>query len=154
MRVSQKALTFDDVLLIPAHSNVLPRDVSLATQLTRNIRINIPMVSAAMDTVTEARLAITLAQEGGVGIIHKNLTPEQQAAEVLKVKRFESGVLKDPMTVSPNDSVREVLALTHRNKFSGLPVVENGLVVGIVTNRDLRFENKLDQPVAAIMTPR
>ncbi len=154
MRVSQKALTFDDVLLIPAHSNVLPRDVSLATQLTRNIRINIPMVSAAMDTVTEARLAITLAQEGGVGIIHKNLSPAEQAAEVLKVKRFESGVLKDPMTVSPNDSVREVVALTNRNKFSGLPVVENGLVVGIVTNRDLRFENNLDQPVAAIMTPR
>jgi len=154
MRVSQKALTFDDVLLIPAHSNVLPRDVSLATQLSRNIRINIPMVSAAMDTVTEARLAITLAQEGGVGIIHKNLSPAQQAAEVLKVKRFESGVLKDPMTVSPNDSVREVVELTNRNKFSGLPVVENGLVVGIVTNRDLRFESNLDQPVAAIMTPR
>ncbi|MCB1917320.1 MAG: IMP dehydrogenase [Rhodocyclaceae bacterium] len=154
MRVSQKALTFDDVLLVPAHSNVLPRDVSLATQLTRNIRINIPMVSAAMDTVTESRLAITLAQEGGVGIIHKNLSPEQQAAEVLKVKRFESGVLKDPMTVAPNDSVREVVALTARNKFSGLPVVENGIVVGIVTNRDLRFEDNLDQPVAAIMTPR
>ncbi|MCB1927723.1 MAG: IMP dehydrogenase [Rhodocyclaceae bacterium] len=154
MRVSQKALTFDDVLLVPAHSNVLPRDVSLATQFTRNIRINIPMVSAAMDTVTESRLAITLAQEGGVGIIHKNLSPEQQAAEVLKVKRFESGVLKDPMTVAPNDSVREVVALTARNKFSGLPVVENGIVVGIVTNRDLRFEDNLDQPVAAIMTPR
>ena len=154
MRVSQKALTFDDVLLVPAHSNVLPRDVSLATQFTRNIRINIPMVSAAMDTVTESRLAITLAQEGGVGIIHKNLSPEQQAAEVLKVKRFESGVLKDPMTVAPNDSVREVVALTASNKFSGLPVVENGIVVGIVTNRDLRFEDNLDQPVAAIMTPR
>ena len=154
MRVSQKALTFDDVLLVPAHSNVLPRDVSLATQFTRNIRINIPMVSAAMDTVTESRLAITLAQEGGVGIIHKNLSPEQQAAEALKVKRFESGVLKDPMTVAPNDSVREVVALTASNKFSGLPVVENGIVVGIVTNRDLRFEDNLDQPVAAIMTPR
>ena len=154
MRVSQKALTFDDVLLIPAHSNVLPRDVSLATQLTRSIRLNIPMLSAAMDTVTEARLAITLAQEGGIGIIHKNLTAKQQAAEVLKVKRFESGVLKDPITVSPADTVREVVTLTRQHKFSGLPVIENGKVVGIVTNRDLRFETRLDQPVSAIMTPR
>ena len=154
MRVIQKALTFDDVLLVPAHSEVLPKDVSLRTQLTRNIRLNIPLVSAAMDTVTESRLAIALAQEGGIGIIHKNLTAQQQAAEVAKVKRFESGVLKDPMTITPDISVREVMALTRQNKFSGLPVVEGKVVVGIVTNRDLRFETNLDQPVSAIMTPR
>ncbi|QDF96775.1 IMP dehydrogenase [Azoarcus sp. DD4] len=153
MRVIQKALTFDDVLLVPAHSTVLPRDVSLQTQLTRRIRINIPLVSAAMDTVTEARLAIALAQEGGLGIVHKNLTPKQQAAEVLKVKRFESGVLKDPITIPPTMSVREVVALTRQHKFSGLPVLEGKKVVGIVTNRDLRFETNLDQPVSAIMTP-
>jgi IMP dehydrogenase len=154
MRVIQKALTFDDVLLIPAHSSVLPRDVSLQTQLTRNITLNIPLVSAAMDTVTEARLAIALAQEGGIGIVHKNLTPKQQAAEVAKVKRFESGILKDPITIPPTMTVREVLALTRSNRFSGLPVVENGLVIGIVTNRDTRFETNLDQPVSAIMTPK
>ena len=154
MRVIQKALTFDDVLLIPAHSDVLPKDVSLQTQLTRNVRLNIPLVSAAMDTVTEARLAIALAQEGGIGIVHKNLNAAQQAAEVAKVKRFESGVLKDPMTIPPNITVREVMALTRQNKFSGLPVVEGNKVVGIVTNRDLRFEVNLDQPVSAIMTPR
>ena len=153
MRVIQKALTFDDVLLIPAHSTVLPRDVSLRTQFTRNIRINIPLVSAAMDTVTESRLAIALAQEGGVGIIHKNLPVKAQAAEVARVKRFESGVLKDPITIPPTMSVRDVVALTRQHKFSGLPVVENGRVVGIVTNRDLRFETNLDQPVSAIMTP-
>ena len=154
MRVIQKALTFDDVLLIPAYSDVLPKDVSLQTQLTRNVRLNIPLVSAAMDTVTEARLAIALAQEGGIGIVHKNLNAAQQAAEVAKVKRFESGVLKDPMTIPPNITVREVMALTRQNKFSGLPVVEGNKVVGIVTNRDLRFEVNLDQPVSAIMTPR
>ncbi|MCB1959436.1 MAG: IMP dehydrogenase [Rhodocyclaceae bacterium] len=154
MRVIQKALTFDDVLLVPAHSDVLPKDVSLRTQLTRNISLNIPLVSAAMDTVTESRLAIALAQEGGIGIIHKNLTAQQQAAEVAKVKRFESGVLKNPMTVPPSMSVREVMALTHQHKFSGVPVVEGNKVVGIVTNRDLRFEVNLDQPVSAIMTPQ
>lgn len=153
MRVIQKALTFDDVLLIPAHSTILPRDVSLRTQLTRNISINIPLVSAAMDTVTESRLAIALAQEGGVGIIHKNLPVKRQAAEVVRVKRFESGVLKDPITIPPTMSVREVVALTRQHKFSGLPVVEGLKVVGIVTNRDLRFETNLDQPVSAIMTP-
>ena len=154
MRVVEKALTFDDVLLVPAHSAVLPRDVSLATQLTRRIRLHLPLLSAAMDTVTEARLAIALAQEGGMGIIHKNMTPRQQAAEVAKVKRFESGVVKDPITVSPEMSVREVIALTRQHRISGLPVVEHGVVVGIVTNRDLRFENNLEQPVGAIMTPR
>jgi IMP dehydrogenase len=154
MRVIQKALTFDDVLLIPAHSSVLPRDVSLQTKLTRNITLNIPLVSAAMDTVTEARLAIALAQEGGIGIVHKNLTPQQQAAEVAKVKRFESGILKDPIIIPPTMTVREVLILTRTHKFSGLPVVDNGKVIGIVTNRDTRFETNLDQPVSAIMTPK
>ena len=154
MRLIQKALTFDDVLLVPAHSTILPRDVSLATQLTRNIRLNLPLVSAAMDTVTEARLAIVLAQEGGIGIIHKNLKPQAQAAEVAKVKRFESGVLKDPITIPPTMTVREVLALTRAHKISGLPVVEAGRVVGIVTNRDLRFETRLDEVVGNIMTPR
>ena len=153
MRVIQKALTFDDVLLIPAHSTFLPRDVSLRTQLTRNIRINIPLVSAAMDTVTESGLAIALAQEGGLGVIHKNLPVKSQAAEVARVKRFETGVLKDPITIPPTMSVREVVALTRQHRFSGLPVVESGRVVGIVTNRDLRFETNLDQPVSEIMTP-
>lgn len=154
MRLLQKALTFDDVLLVPAHSAMLPRDVTLATRLTRKIRINLPLVSAAMDTVTEARLAIALAQEGGVGIIHKNLEPKAQAAEVAKVKRYESGVLKDPITIPPTMTVREVLALTRTHKISGLPVVENGKVVGIVTNRDLRFETRYDETVGNIMTPR
>jgi IMP dehydrogenase len=152
MRVIQKALTFDDVLLLPAHSRVLPRDVSLKTRLTRKLELNIPIVSAAMDTVTEARLAIAIAQEGGIGIIHKNFPPETQAAEVAKVKRFESGVLRDPMTVTPDMSVREVIALQQQHKISGFPVVKQGRVVGIVTNRDLRFETELDQPVKAIMT--
>lgn len=154
MRMIQKALTFDDVLLVPAHSTVLPREVSLKTHLTRNIGLNLPLVSAAMDTVTEARLAIAMAQEGGIGIVHKNMPPKQQAAEVLKVKRYESGVLRDPMTVTPNISVRELLALTHQHKVSGFPVVENGKVVGIITNRDYRFETNLDLPVRAIMTPK
>lgn len=154
MRVLHKALTFDDVLLVPAHSSILPRDVSLDTQLTRNIRLRMPLVSAAMDTVTESRLAITLAQEGGIGIIHKNLSPKAQAVEVAKVKRYEAGVLKDPITVPPTMTVREVLTLTRQHRFSGLPVIENGRVVGIVTNRDLRFETNLDQPVQNIMTPQ
>lgn len=154
MRVTQKALTFDDVLLVPAFSDVLPKDTSLSTQLTRNIGLNIPLVSAAMDTVTEARLAIAMAQEGGIGIVHKNLTATQQAAEVAKVKRHESGVLRDPITIEPELTVRQVIALTQQHKISGLPVVKNGKVVGIVTNRDLRFETKLDQPVSNIMTPR
>ena len=154
MRVVEKALTFDDVLLIPAHSVVLPRDVSLATRLTRNITLNLPLLSAAMDTVTEARLAIALAQEGGIGIVHKNLSIQQQAAEFAKVKRFESGVVRDPITISPDMPVSEVLQLTRQNRFSGLPVVEGNKVVGIVTNRDLRFETRLDQPVRNVMTPR
>jgi IMP dehydrogenase len=154
MRVLQKALTFDDVLLVPAYSNVLPRDVSLKTQFTRSISLNIPLISAAMDTVTEARLAIALAQEGGIGIIHKNMPVAAQAAQVLQVKRFESGVVKDPITISADMTVRDVLALTRRHKISGLPVVEGRLVVGIVTNRDLRFEKNLDQPIGDIMTPR
>jgi len=154
MRIVQKALTFDDVLLVPAHSNVMPRDVSLATQFTRGIRLNLPLVSAAMDTVTEARLAIAMAQEGGIGIIHKNMTPAMQAKEVAKVKRYESGIVKDPVTVAPNMLVRDVLALTRQHKISGLPVIDNGQLVGIVTNRDLRFETRLDLPVEAIMTPK
>jgi len=154
MRVLQKALTFDDVLLVPAYSAVLPRDVTLKTQLTRSISLNTPLISAAMDTVTEARLAIALAQEGGIGIIHKNMSAAAQAAQVLKVKRFESGVVKDPVTISPEMTVRDVLALTRQHKISGLPVVDAGKVVGIVTNRDLRFESNLDQPVKNIMTQR
>ena len=154
MRVIQKALTFDDVLLVPPHSTVLPREVRLATRLTSTIQLNIPLLSAAMDTVTESRLAIALAQEGGIGIIHKNMAPRQQAAEVAKVKRFESGVVKDPITIPPTMTVREVHELTRRHHISGLPVLEGKRVVGIVTNRDLRFEDNLDQPVKNIMTPR
>ena len=152
MRVVRKALTFDDVLLVPSHSLVVPRDVSLKTRLTRSIALNIPLVSAAMDTVTEARLAIAMAQEGGIGVVHKNMSPLRQAGEVAKVKRFESGVVKDPITIPPSMSVREVMALTQQHRISGLPVVEGHHVVGIVTNRDLRFETNLDQPVATIMT--
>ena len=136
MRIIQKALTFDDVLLVPAHSNMLPRDVSLHTQFTRNIILNIPLLSAAMDTVTEARLAITLAQEGGIGIVHKNMTAKAQAAQVSKVKRFESGVVKDPVTIAPDMTVRDVFALTSQHKISGLPVVQGKQVVGIVTNSE------------------
>jgi len=154
MRVVRKALTFDDVLLVPAYSSVVPRDVTLKTRVTRAISLNIPLLSAAMDTVTESRLAIAMAQEGGLGIIHKNMTPAKQAAEVAKVKRFQSGVGKDPITIPPTMSVRQVLALTSQYRISGLPVVEGRRVVGIVTNRDLRFETNLDQPVANIMTPR
>jgi IMP dehydrogenase len=154
MRIAQKALTFDDVLLVPAHSNVLPRDVSLRTRITRNITLNIPLLSAAMDTVTEARLAITLAQEGGIGIVHKNMSAKAQAFEVAKVKRFESGVVKDPVTIAPDMTVRDVLNLTRQHKISGLPVVMGKQLVGIVTNRDLRFENNLDQSILNIMTPK
>ena len=152
MRMVEKALTFDDVLLLPAHSVVLPRNVSLSTRLTRSISLNIPLVSAAMDTVTEARLAIALAQEGGIGIIHKNMPVEAQAAHVANVKRFESGVVKDPITIPPDMTVRDVLSLIRKYKISGLPVVEGAKVVGIVTNRDLRFETNLDQPIKNIMT--
>ena len=154
MRVIQEALTFDDVLLIPAHSNILPRDVSLKTQLTRAITLNIPLLSAAMDTVTESRLAIALAQEGGIGVVHKNLSPAEQAAEVHKVKRHESGILKDPITIPPTMTVAEVIALQRLHRFSGVPVVQDGKVVGIVTNRDTRFETNLDQLVTKIMTPQ
>jgi IMP dehydrogenase len=154
MRVVEKALTFDDVLLVPSHSQVLTREVTLTTQLTRGISLNIPLLSSAMDTVTEARLAIALAQEGGIGILHKNLSIEQQAAEVAKVKRFESGVVRDPITITPDMPVGEVVQRTRQHRISGLPVVQDGRVVGIVTNRDLRFEGRLDQPVSAVMTPR
>jgi IMP dehydrogenase len=154
MRLLQQALTFDDVLLVPAYSNVLPREVSLATQLTRNIRLNIPLLSAAMDTVTEAPLAIALAQEGGLGFIHKNMTAMKQAAHVARVKRFESGVVNDPITIQSHKTVRDVLELNHLHKISGIPVVDYGRIVGIVTNRDLRFETNLDQPIKNIMTPR
>jgi IMP dehydrogenase len=154
MRLTQKALTFDDVLLLPAHSVVLPRNVNLSTRLTRTISLNIPLVSAAMDTVTEAALAIALAQEGGIGIIHKNMSAESQAVHVAKVKRFESGIVKDPITIPPHMTVREVLNLTRQHKISGLPVVEGSTVVGIVTNRDLRFETNLDQSIKNIMVPK
>lgn len=153
MRIVQKALTFDDVLLVPAFSNVLPRDSSLKTSLTATISLNLPILSAAMDTVTEARLAIAMAQEGGMGIVHKNLSSKEQAQEVAKVKRFESGMLKDPITITPDLTVKEVLALTEFHRISGLPVIEHGKLVGIVTNRDLRFETHLDLPVRQIMTP-
>lgn len=154
MRLLQKALTFDDVLLVPAYSNILPKDTSLATRLTRNIRLNIPLVSAAMDTVTEARLAIAIAQEGGIGIVHKNLTAKEQAREVAKVKRFESGVVRDPITIPPSMKIREVIALSEQHGISGFPVVEGTSLVGVITNRDLRFEEDLDAEVRAKMTPR
>ena len=154
MRLLGKALTFDDVLLVPAFSQVLPRDTRLATQLSRRIFLNLPLVSAAMDTVTEARLAIAIAQEGGIGIVHKNLTPRQQAAEVARVKRYESGLLRDPITVPPTCTVREVIELSRQHGVSGFPVIEGRTVVGIVTNRDVRFETRMDLPVRDIMTPR
>ncbi|HET7774320.1 MAG TPA: IMP dehydrogenase [Burkholderiaceae bacterium] len=154
MRLTKKALTFDDVLLTPAFSAVLPKDTSLATRISRNIALNIPLVSAAMDTVTEARLAIALAQEGGIGIIHKNLTVEQQAREVAKVKRHEAGVLRDPITVTPDMRIRDVLDLIRTHGFSGFPVLQGKQVVGIITNRDLRFEENLEAKVAEKMTPR
>ena len=154
MRLLQKALTFDDVLLVPAYSNVLPKDASLKTRLTRGIELNIPFVSAAMDTVTEARLAIAIAQEGGIGIVHKNLKPAEQAREVRKGKRFEAGVVREPITITPEMKVREVLALQHQHGISGFPVVQGKQVVGIITNRDLRFEEELDASVSSKMTPK
>jgi IMP dehydrogenase len=154
MRLVQKALTFDDVLLVPAYSEVLPRDTSLVTRLTRNITLNLPLVSAAMDTVTESRLAIAMAQEGGIGIIHKNLTADEQAKEVARVKRHEFGIVIDPVTVTPDMKVRDAIALQRQHGISGLPVVEGRKLVGIVTNRDLRFEDRLDQPLSNVMTPR
>lgn len=150
----KQALTFDDVLLTPARSSVLPRDVNLSTQLTKEIRLGIPLLSAAMDTVTEARMAICLAQEGGLSVIHKNMTPELQARNVSKVKKFESGVINDPITVSPDTSIGDVLVLTKQHRISGVPVVEGQNLVGIVTGRDLRFETRLDEPVAIAMTPK
>ncbi|HEY6515504.1 MAG TPA: IMP dehydrogenase [Steroidobacteraceae bacterium] len=154
MRILEEALTFDDVLLVPAYSEVLPREVDLGTRVTRRIRLNLPLLSAAMDTVTEARLAITIAQEGGIGIIHKSMTVEAQALEVGRVKKFESGIIKDPITVSPNTTIREVLDLTRSRGISGVPVVVARKAVGIVTHRDLRFEQKLDAPVSSVMTPK
>ena len=154
MRIIDEALTFDDVLLIPAHSRVLPRQVSLETRLTRRISLNIPIISSAMDTVTEARLAIALAAQGGMGIIHKNMSPERQAREVLQVKKYEAGVIRDPVTVSPQTSIGEVLQVTRANNISGVPVVDGSDLVGIVTSRDLRFETRYDDPVANIMTPK
>ena len=154
MRLLGKALTFDDVLLVPAFSQVLPKDASLSTQFSRNIRLNLPLVSAAMDTVTEARLAIAIAQEGGIGIVHKNLTAKEQAAEVAKVKRYESGVLRDPVVISPNHTVRQVIEMSEQLGISGFPVIEGGRVVGIVSGRDLRCESRMEEPVSSIMTPR
>ena len=154
MRILEEALTFDDVLLVPAYSDVLPREVDLSTQLTRRIRLNLPVVSAAMDTVTEARLAIAIAQEGGIGIVHKSMTIEAQAREVDRVKKFESGVVLDPITVSPDATIRQVLELTKARGISGMPVVRGNQVVGIVTSRDLRFETHLDAPVSSVMTPQ
>jgi len=152
-RIVQESLTFDDVLLLPAYSDVLPRQVDTGTQLTRSIRLNIPLLSAAMDTVTEARLAIALAQEGGLGIVHKNMTPARQAAEVMAVKKHESGIILEPITVRPDMTIAEVLALTRARRISGVPVVDNGKLVGIVTGRDLRFETRFDAPVSSVMTP-
>ena len=155
LRVVEEALTFDDVLMVPAHSAVLPRDVGLKTRLTREIALSIPLVSAAMDTVTEARLAIALAQEGGIGIIHKNMTGEQQAEEVRRVKKYEAGVIKEPITVLPNATIRDVLAITRAHNISGVPVVDkDNELVGIVTNRDLRFETRYDNAVSTVMTPK
>ena len=154
MRILEEALTFDDVLLVPALSDVLPREVDLSTQLTRKIRLGLPVLSAAMDTVTEARLAITMAQEGGIGIVHKNMPIEAQAREVARVKKFESGVIIDPITVPPDTTIREVIELTRARGISGVPVVSESKVLGIVTHRDLRFERQLDAPVSSVMTPK
>lgn len=154
MRLSEEALTFDDVLLTPAYSNILPRQVDLTTALTREIRLNVPLLSAAMDTVTEARLAISLAQEGGLGVIHKNMPPAAQAREVRKVKKFESGVISDPITVAPSATIQQVLDLTRKHSISGVPVVDGTELVGIVTSRDLRFETHYDAPVTSVMTPK
>ena len=154
MRITEEALTFDDVLLTPAFSQVLPREVSLQTRLTRDITLNIPLMSAAMDTVTEAKLAIAISQEGGIGIIHKNMSAEEQAQQVRIVKKFESGVITDPFTVTPDTSVREVMELTRANNISGVPVVKGEELVGIVTSRDLRFETQYDEPIFSVMTPK
>ncbi len=154
MRIIEEALTFDDVLLVPAHSTVMPKDVDLTTRVTRDIQLNVPLLSAAMDTVTESRLAIALAQEGGLGIIHKNLTAEEQAEHVKMVKKYESGVIKDPVQVTPDKTIREVMALREHYQISGVPVVKGEELVGLVTSRDLRFEPNLDQPVSAVMTPK
>ncbi|MEZ5450827.1 MAG: IMP dehydrogenase, partial [Thiolinea sp.] len=154
MRILQEALTFDDVLLVPAHSTVMPANTQLNTRLTREIALNIPLISSAMDTVTESRLAIALAQEGGMGIIHKNMSYQDQARQVREVKKFESGIIKEPITVSPDITIREVLDLTRANRISGVPVVQGQELVGIVTGRDLRFETHFDEPVSTIMTPK
>ena len=154
LRIAHEALTFDDVLLLPGYSEVVAKDVTLQTMLTRTIRLNMPLVSAAMDTVTEARLAIAMAQQGGIGIIHKNMTVEQQARQVRQVKKFESGVVKDPITIESTASIRELIALTSENRISGVPVMQKGELVGIVTSRDVRFEPHLDAPVSSIMTPK
>lgn len=154
MRIAKEGLTFDDVLLQPDYSDILPREVALTTQVTRGIHLNIPIVSAAMDTVTESRLAIALAQEGGLGVIHKNMSPAEQAREVRRVKKYESGIVSNPITVSPDKTIREVIELTRAKGFSGMPVVDNGKTVGIVTHRDLRFETQLDAPVSSVMTPQ
>lgn len=154
LRIKQDALTFDDVLLLPAHSTVMPKDVDLSTRLTRDIHLNIPLISAAMDTVTEARLAIAMAQEGGIGIIHKNLSITDQAMQVKQVKKFESGIIKDPITATPDTPLQALLGLTEQHHFSGVPVVENGQLVGIVTSRDVRFATDLSQPIASVMTPK
>ncbi len=154
LRILEEALTFDDVLLVPAYSQVLPHEVDLGTQLTRSIRLNLPVMAAAMDTVTEHRLAIAIAQEGGIGIVHKNMTVESQARQVAHVKRFESGIIHDPITVRPDQTIREVIELTRAKNISGVPVVQDGKAFGIVTHRDLRFETKLDAPVSSVMTPR
>jgi IMP dehydrogenase len=154
MRIIDEALTFDDVLLQPAYSEILPREVSLVTRLSRGLKLNIPIVSAAMDTVTEARLAITLAQEGGIGIIHKNMPPAEQARQVMSVKKYESGIISNPITIEPEASIREVIELTRAENISGLPVVKGEDLVGIVTHRDLRFETQLEAPVSTVMTPK
>ncbi|MEC9256838.1 MAG: IMP dehydrogenase, partial [Pseudomonadota bacterium] len=154
LRIAQDALTFDDVLLVPGYSEVLPNQVSLKTRLTKGIELNVPLISAAMDTVTEARLAIAIAQEGGLGIVHKNLTIEEQAAEVRKVKKYESGVVKDPITVPSTSTIREIIELTQQHNISGMPVVDGDELVGIVTSRDVRFEKNLDAQVASVMTPK
>ena len=154
MRNIHEALTFDDVLLEPAYSEVLPREVALKTKLTRGLWLNLPLMSAAMDTVTEARLAITMAQEGGIGVIHKNMSADDQARQVRRVKKFESGIVNDPITIHPEASIREVIELTRAKNISGVPVVKGENLVGIVTHRDLRFETKLDAPVSSVMTPK
>jgi len=154
MRIVEEALTFDDVLLVPAHSVVMPKDVSLQTKVTRDIALNVPLLSAAMDTVTESRLAIALAQEGGLGIIHKNMTPEEQAAEVNTVKKYESGVITEPVTVTPDMKIRDVMALREKYRISGMPVVQGNELIGLVTSRDVRFETGLDKPVTDVMTPK